>query len=59
MLFFMFVVVFSQDSSPLGVSLDSLRNYIIKLLLVMNIPPGFLRAGWHYALYIFGHVTVR
>jgi hypothetical protein len=53
MLFFMFVVVISQDSSPLGVSLDSLRLYIIKLLLDMNITPGFLQAGWHYALYIF------
>jgi hypothetical protein len=53
MLFFMFAVVFSQDSSPLGVSLDSLRNYIIKLLLVTNIPPGFLRAGWLYVLYNF------
>jgi hypothetical protein len=53
MLFFMFVVVIYQDCSPLGVSLDSLRIYIIKLLLNMNIPPGFLRAGWCYALYIF------
>jgi hypothetical protein len=53
MIFFMFVAVIYQDGSPLGVSLDSLRIYIIKLLLDMNIPPGFLLAGWHYALYTF------
>jgi hypothetical protein len=49
----MFAVVFSQDDSPLGVSLDSLSNYTIKLLLVLNIPPGFLRAGWLYVIFLF------
>jgi len=53
MFFLKFTVMFSQDRSPLAVSRHSLKYFISRLLLVKILPPGFLRAGWLYALHPF------
>jgi hypothetical protein len=46
-------VVVYQSCSSLVVSMVSISTDLTKLLLIMDIYPGFLRAGWRNELFDF------